>query len=559
MELSQFNPSTLKPRKNTDTALMQGLNIIREQYPPLFMALANHRTTRNEALTFYDKPWLRAIYMDQASHIVIMKCIQVGITEYALCAMFGMAQSGKRGMYLLPDDSWRQTFVADRIDGLMNRCPAYRDAITAVDKQSDSRVFKNIFGTAWKFAGSHAKTVGAVAGEKGKPKAAFEYQASALIIDEYDQHEQQDMSYFLDRLADEQNPTILNFGNPTVESRGIAVEFAKSDQKHWVVKCQCQQEQELDWYKHFVLRREDGQFELRDPGFRPICDACHRPFDRLGPSRWKKFNPKSKVSGYAVGRLFIYKGPTDIQELWVKFLKAQGNPSALQNFHNNWLGVPYENADLKVTEGLLAECAMKGPEVMTGPPDTPMFTLAGIDQGKHFHIKISKVEDGVRIPLCFAVLDRWDQVDGLLDEYQVGCAVIDAQGGGYAETRQFVERRDGAWMCLYVPKDKAGALYKADRKTGVVSVNRTEMCDVALQHMRSGLWLLPKNYASLHNGDVKAHLMAPVRTLDVGGRPIWTRGVDHFFHANVYETVAYLISGLTNSIRKPSSWRVTRA
>ena len=551
---------TIPTSNNPQLTLARGLSAIKPLYPRLYFALAHHRTTRKERLTFTDKPWLKAIYQDQAHHIVIMKCIQVGITEYALCSMFALAEAGKRGMFLWPDDSWLQTFVADRIDGLMNMCPEYAAAIGAVDKQSDSRTFKSIYGSAWKFAGTHARTVTPVKGERGKPKAAFEFQASVLIIDEFDHHDQRDMEYFYDRLGDEKEPIIIKLGNPTAENWGISVEFRKSDQKRWMVKCPCGTETELDWYKHFVVRGEEGQWSLRDKDFRAVCENCNQPFDRCGEGYWKKHNPKSVISGYAVSRLFVHKAGTDIQELWVKFLEAQGNPSALQNFHNNWLGVPYENADMKVTEALLEQCAAKGPEFMLGPPltETPMFLIAGVDQGKDFHIKISEVVDGVRIPRHFAIRQSWVEVNSILDAYQVGCVVVDAQGGGYAETRQFVEQREGAWMCYYVAKDKVGALYKTDRKAGVVSVNRTEMCDLSLQHMRQGLWLLPKNYATLCAGEVKSHLMVPVRMLDAGGRPIWTKGVDHFFHANIYETVALLVSGVTNSIRKSASWRVSR-
>jgi len=54
-----------------------GLDVISEKYPRLFMGMQHHRTTKGERLTFDDKPWLTAIYKDNSSHMVIIKCSQV--------------------------------------------------------------------------------------------------------------------------------------------------------------------------------------------------------------------------------------------------------------------------------------------------------------------------------------------------------------------------------------------------------------------------------------------------------------------------------------------------
>jgi hypothetical protein len=534
-----------------------GLQQIRAKWPTLYTALKYHRTTRGDALTFSDKKWLRKLYQDDAPQIVIRKCSQVGITEYAICRMITLAQQGKRGMYLLPDDSWRATFVADRIDGLMDRVPAYKRIIGHAEKTMDSRQFKLIHGVAWKFAGSHAKTAGSTGQDTKKPKAAFEYQASVLIFDEYDEHEQADLIYFNDRLADEVNPIVMKFGNPTIEGRGIADEFRKSDARRWNVTCQCGHEQELLWDKHFVWKDDGGTWRLRNEDGRPTCEKCGVAFDRLGSGRWVAGNPDAKVHGYAISRLFVFKSAHDILDLFDKFIDAQGNQSKLQNFYNNWLGETYENADEQITEGLLSLASVKGPETLGGWAATPQHRLvAGIDQGKNFHIRISELVNGARVPRYVGILTTWDQVNSVLDEYRVGCAIVDAQGGGYAETRRFVEQREGAFMCYYRPKDQVKTLYNIDNGKQIVEVNRTELCDLLVSSLKDGSYLVPKDFASIHGGEFKRQMMTPVRTLDAGGRPVWTKGIDHFFHASVYETVAVLVSGMSSSIASDRSWRI---
>ncbi len=528
---------------------------IKHRWPRLFYAMGYHRTTRDERLTFRDKPWLEALYKDNAKRMVIVKCSQVGITEFALCTMFALAEAGKRGMYLLPDDTWRQTFVADRIDGLLDKVPYYKAAVTSGDKQSDSRQFKNIFGTAWKFAGSNAKTAGSQGQDLKKPKAAFEFQSSALLIDEFDEHSQENLIYFWDRLVDEVDPVVILFGNPTISGKGIAAKSDESDQKVYMVPCDCGYEQELKWYKHFVVKTGAGTYELRDENGNPVCEECGSPFGRLNAGRWVAQNPTSKISGYAIGRLFIKKKETDIQDMFEQFKDAQGNQSKLQNFHNNYLGVVYENTDEKLTEPLLAKCAAKGPATIADiKVGDDLSCIAGLDQGKDFHIKVSKMVEGVRHSVFIGTAQTWGEVNGILDAYNVSTAVADAQGGGYAETREFVRNRDGAWMCYYVPKDRVAKLYDQNYQTQVVNTNRTEILDVAVKAFKDGLVVLPQDWLSMLDGQFYKQMLMPTRVIDAGGRPVWTKGNDHLFHAHAYETLALLISGMHNSVQEQRSW-----
>jgi hypothetical protein len=543
-----------------------GLEQLRTVWPRLYFAKKYHRTTRDEPLTFLDRPWLLDIYADHSPKIVIRKCSQVGITEYALCTMFSLAEEGYRGMYLLPDDEWRQTFVTDRIDGLLNRCPAYKIAVTSYledGKEADNRRIKNIFGSAWRFAGTNAKTSGSRASDIKKPKSAFEFQASVLMFDEYDEHEQANLSYFYDRLQDEKNPLIFLFGNPTISGMGIDAEFQKSDQKYWYVYCEhCGHDQVLDWYLHFVIENAPGSYQLRDPvGHNPICEKCGSPFNRLGRGEWKKCNPGSATSGYTLSRLFIYKRPTDISELWAKFMDSLTHPMKAQNFHNNYLGLPYENTRVKLTDPVLERAAVDLPSVHMFHIGGQVILVAGIDQGADFTISISELIDSVRHSRFLGLAKTWDEVEQILTEFSVGPCVVDAQGGGYHETREFVLKALGdRWMCYYNLNDQVSRIYLEDYETGVIRCNRTEILDAGVDQFKRGLVKHPKDWASLLDGAYRKHLLGPVRLIDPKGKPIWTKpgdGADHFFHARVgYETLATMVSGLENSYRKARSWAV---
>jgi len=506
---------------NQEQAQNSGLAQIQALWPRLYFALVYHRTTRDGRLTFKDKPWLKAIYKDKAKTIIIQKCSQVGITEFALCSMFALAQAGRRGMYLLPDDDWRATFVADRVDGLLNRCPKYMAAVTSVTengKEIDNKQVKNIFGNTWKFAGTNAKTAGSKKSDIKKPKAAFEFQSSVNFIDEYDEHEQENLVYFNDRLADEVDPMVFLFGNPTITGTGINRKFMESDQKYWHVKCDCGHDQVLDWYKHFVTEISPSVYELRNQKGHPVCVKCGEAFDRCGKGEWIKHNPSALSSGYAISRLFVHRRETDITELFQKFISGLSHPREAQNFHNNWLGVPYENTSVKLTEPLLDK-ATEDLATLNGFNIGGLLTLVGgMDLGKSKHIRASEVIKGVRYARFIGTLTSWDDVEHFISEFCIGPFVSDAQGDGYQEVREFV-LKDPAnrSMCFYNLKDGVNKPFVRDDDTGVTRTNRTEILDVGVDHFKRGLIKHPGDWAYIDNGDYRRHLLAPVRILDPTG------------------------------------------
>lgn len=536
------------------TAIDDGLGMIARKWPRLYTAIVHHRTTRGEHLTFKDKTWLRAIYKDNSPHIVLMKASQAYISEWAICDLFTLAKKGLRGMYALDSDTRRSAFVADRINKLCDYSPEYRQAIKATKGEADSRVLKTIYGRAMKFIGSRAKG------------AFYEFTCDAVWIDEYDLHEQDTLIYAQDRIKNSKQKHTRKFGNPTVEGRGIAAEFMLSDQKNWHVECdQCGHEQVLDWERHFVEDIGAGMFGLRDKAWetdsleepRPICTECHKPFDRMAKGRWRADNPDSDISGYQISQLFIRTEADDVLQYWKMFKAAHNNPTKLQHFWNNIIGMPYAMTTAKLTDFDLDQCANRGERIVkVRELRSELRMIAGIDQGSDYHVIISEVLDGIPIDRFIGTAYNWTQLVALLDAHNTVCDVIDAQGGGYAETREFVATREGAYMCLYVPKDRIKVPLKVDEETGVIEANRTEWCDIAVGNIKDRNLIVPPDYASIDDGQYKKQMLTPTRVFNPGGRPIWTKGNDHYFHANVYKTIAHEISGMNNSIRQSGSWRV---
>lgn len=531
---------------------------IRARWPRLYFAMFHHRTTGGLPLSFRDRPWLTQIYKDNSELLTLMKCIQIGATELMICDMFSLASQGKRGMYLLPDDGWVGLWVADRVDGLLERVPEYKAAVAKTRRDTDSRRMKTIYGQVWKFAGTHAKTQREGDATMKRPKHAFEFASDALIIDEHDEHEERDLAMFHDRLAAAKKPIVRVLGNPTIDGRGIKVHWEKTDAKVYEVPCEhCGHHQQLSWKKHFVKKRGAGVWvpqdsewdETREP--RPICESCSEPFNRLNRGRWVATNPKGRGSGYAISRLFVNVRGTDIRELLEKWNAAAYNQTEMQNIHNQWLGETYVNEDDKLTETILAKAA--GDYVTNGHKYTRC--TAGIDQGAKYHMHISEIIEGKQVKRWLGACGSLGQCVTIMNEVGVICAGIDAQGGSYQETREFVEVFDGAWMVYYRGKDVVRNRYRTDYDAGVIEANRTEVCDAMVASFKKGETVIPQNWRSIDNGDFKKQMLTPQRVIDPRGIPAWTKGVDHHFHAAVYDWIAWQESGIYDSKKVNTNWR----
>ncbi len=539
----------MKPNRESQKLIGAGMDVMAEKYPRLFMGMVHHRTTNGQRMTFSDKPWLTAIYKDKAHNLVVVKSSQVHLTEHALCAMYDFARRGLRGMYVLPSGTHRKTFVYDRIDRMKAHSPLYAEAVENLDdRKFDSNVYKMFFGAGWKFVGSNVR------GD------FFEFPCDVLFMDEFDLLDQENIVYAYDRLEDCKNPYVWKFGNPTREGFGILDEYMDSDQKEWQVDCgKCGHEQILDWYNHFVEKTPSG-WNLRHSSGSPLCLSCGEPFDRTGDGRWIALNPgRDRASGYRVSRLFVNKRGVarDIGKLFKQFIKAQNNPTALQNFHNNYLAVEYENIEFKMNEALMRKAALKMPVIFD--PEIHR-TVMGTDQGKKFTCTISMVLDGTLYDIVHTEVDTWGQVEALEATYNVVNHCIDAQGGGYVETRQFVKKKGMRWMVYYRAKDqiKTPVCNRVYDKQ-ILETNRTELLDLMVKSYKDGKTRIPMDWRTRAHGQFFKQMLVPSRVVDAGERPIWTKGKDHFFHSSAYRWLAYYVSGMKNSVMSKKSWSAGNA
>lgn len=549
-----------KPRKCSKRSLKDVSDTIKGFSPAGHLMLAAHRNTSGEQMTIKDRPWLYDILQDTAEKVVIAKCAQVGITETMICIMFHLAMTGHRGMYLLPTDTWRTTFVGDRLDKLIDRCPDYANLVKAGTRETDAKTYKSINGMGWKFAGT------ANPRKEVQPRAAFEFPADVLMIDECDLHDPSSLVYFMDRIAQSKRRRIFMFGNPTTEGRGVWSEWVKSDQKRWMIKCQaCNHWQELSWKIHFVEIGEDW-WRKRSTWPHPQCQnpKCGKAMNRLGQGAWVMADLSNPISGRKISRLFTDVRPDDIDALWGMFVEARWNPTRMQNLANNYLCEPYESVGFKLSEEDLRRAAVPHDprRVKTKIKKQHLPIWAGIDQGKAFHVVICGLwNDREYVLDAFHMPDDFNDLDTRLHNAGVDYAVIDAAGGGYGTTRNFVLTGENRLMCRYVPIERIKTAFVIDDEARVVEANRTESIDGVVMDVKSRRMALQPTWKTDDDGDFAKQLTSSNRVEDERGRPIWEHsGEDHYLHALVYAKLARdafrLHEGDAILDTEQESWRV---
>ena len=504
------------------------------KYPALFTAVEFHKNTKGQPLSFDNRHALLSLYKDDAKHIVVMKCVQVGVSEWLIVVALSKVKAGWSVIYTLPIESLRNTFVSNRIDKIINLVPYYRHGIKTATGQADQAGLKHLWGGAIKFVGTNSES------------SFLEFPADMLIIDEIDKSDTDNLKMANDRLDASDHKFKRVVGNPSFKKFGIHAEYLSSDQKLWHVK-NCNHEQPFDWFKNVVRRINENEYELRDRNWLSNsiqdigvhCSKCDKPLNRLSDGRWGGDFPERDKSGYQFNQIF---SPTKtIADMWDEFIQAQSDSTKMQVFYNSRLGLPYEGVGDSITEALLRAKCMADYLM----PSTAENCTMGIDVGKKFHYRISdEPEPGVRRAVAVGFCYTIEELSTKIQQYNVKHAVIDY----LPETRKSKELQamhpDIVWLCQYTSVKTGFWNVKADE--GTIHVDRTQAIDEMVAGILKGNNIIPKDFASLDNGEYLEHMEAPVRKFNEKSNPPrydWDEGgkSDHYFHAENYDALALRI------------------
>ena len=349
----------------------------------------------------------------------------------------------------------------------------------------------------------------------------------------YDEVELMDMEVIAKARGRQGNSQVKEevfIGNPGIPSRGIDQIFSESDQRHWQRKClHCG-----EWtcaeltFPECVKIRPDGTGYIG-------CMKCGKQvFVRDG--QWvPAYREKSNyMHGYRWSQLTSPNNdPAEILEDFTN--PPQGN---LADVYRLRLGLPYVSTEDQLTIGqVLSRC---GPFVMGNQDPGPC--SFGLDVGKTKRLVIGKRIGQKQFELVkVARLSSWDDISIMIQKFNCKSGVIDARPYEDEARRFQAEHKNiRIFLCEYSETTAISKSYNLN--TGMVKVNRTEICDATHNLVaEDGLLTLPRNCEEIRQ--FAKEVCNPAKILEVNKKTKQSlyryRGTeDHYRHALNYFSLA---------------------
>lgn len=224
------------------------------------------------------------------------------------------------------------------------------------------------------------------------------------------------------------------FSHPSASGFGVHRYWQKSDQKHWLIKCDKGHEQYLSWPDSIDKNKQIF-----------ICKKCGIELtdDNRRKGRWarKKGMEDAEYSGYWISLLMC---------TWIsaKEILDYHKDKSEEYFYNKVLGLPYVGGGNKLTWELFAQNLTH--EIITPAAEDKM--VIGIDTG----LKLDYVMGGREGLFYHGEAKDYDELDNHMRRWTKATAIIDA-GGDLIGSRKFKERWPGrVFLAYFKGADKKG-------------------------------------------------------------------------------------------------------
>jgi len=377
------------------------------------------KTDTGIPLDFKDHQFMWDIYRDMSPKQVIMKAAQVTMSTCATIKSFWVAKNKRMDLiYTLPTESDRNTFVG----GKVNRILAQNPILLEWTKDKDSVEQKQVGDNFIHFRGTWTQ------------KAAIMVPSDLNIYDEVDASKQDVIEQYATRLQHSKYRWEWVFSHPSASGYGVDRVWQKSDQKHWLIKCDKGHEQYLSWDKSIDKTKKIF-----------ICKKCGIELtdDNRRKGRWarKKGKENAEYSGYWIPLLICP---------WVSAKQILGyyKDKSEEYFHNKVLGLPYVGGGNKLTWELFAQNLTH--EIIAAGEDDRV--IIGIDTG----LKLDYVMGGQQGLFFHGEAKDYDELDTHMRRWPKAIAIIDA-GGDLIGSRKFKERWLGrVFLAYFRQSDKKG-------------------------------------------------------------------------------------------------------
>ena len=518
-------------------------------------------------------PWLLEMHMAEGQKIVGQKAAQMGYTEWALNkAFYTLDILGLSVLYVLPSSDDASDFSASRFDRALENSVHL------------SKLFSDVKNVGHKRAGNASLYV---RGSRSRSKLKS-IDTALLIFDEVDEMMQENIPLAMERQSGQRLDTkqVLKLSTPTIEDKGINVDFKESTQDHYHFKCpHCNRFIELDFPDNLVITADSE----RDPNIvnsHYICNLCkhalfYLPTNLLAQTELEQYTQSKaatlahkefggsghgvptysnrSVPGFYINQM--YSCTILPSDLATSYLKGKKDPTEETEFFNSKLGRTHAVAGAKVTEDELIKCGAGRSErrMANTPPKNGVRTM-GIDVGGVNHVTIEEwkftgqklagfiINDIAHPTVIYAGTtsgraDDFGELDHLFKEYRVDGAVIDAEPER-RESYKFATRFWGRVLLLdWLWSQQGRAVIIGPEEECTMKANRTSWLDLALGRFRQQTIDLP--------GDISAeycdHIREPQRIYkkDKYGNPVGyyeSAKADHFAFSRVFSELALALA-----------------
>lgn len=476
----------------------------------------------NKKWSFKGHEYQIEILNDVTPQLNARKCSQVGFSEITARQALGIGaiRQGIHIIYTLPTAAFSRVFTKSRIDPVIESSKTLRDMLSKDVDGSDQKRIGNSFIY---FRG----TIG--------QQSAISIPASALIHDELDFSDLDNVTTYSSRLGHEQEEDIFKrqFSTPTAAGRAIDAAFKDGSQKYYAVRHDsCGKVVIPDFFADSVIPGYDGDNskiraeDLRVPGFKfdlayLKCSACGNAISQenlINPEKrlWVATYPDRSIASYQVSP-FDVAAINPPSRTWRQIADFK----RYADWVNFKLGLTSDDAENSVLASIFEQNNQYGNFYSydwIAPKDwredmEPMFygAYAGLDVGKTSWFTVGMREPydwanpAKRRKMVVFYAERiyqdgsdWlgTRVGQLLQIFGINKLVIDA-APDFTTSMGLVQRYPGqVFACRYVPsvrRTKEGLMNNdLDEMSGVVSSYRTGSLDDTVKSLNSGMTVLPR-------------------------------------------------------------------
>ncbi|MCK4415257.1 MAG: phage terminase large subunit family protein [Candidatus Eisenbacteria sp.] len=475
---------------------------------------------------FEGHEYLRAIYDDTSSHVVLSKAAQIGGTTWAILRSLHACLSGLSVLYYFPTRTDVLDFSKSRVTPLLNDNAFLSKMMTETDTAGLKRI-----GDAYLYLRGMQSTVGM----KSVP-------GDMIVFDELDESPPAAKAMAKERLAHSDYKRIIELSNPSLPDYGIDEQFQKSDQRHWTLRCpSCGRwtapvkefPTKLGEEVRIILPRGDGSFYL-------ACPACEGELD-LAEGEWIADFPGRPTHGYRISQLFSAKvDPGEILEEY----RTTRFPD---RFYNLKVGIAWADRERRLDVAAVLSLCSEAPMVERSDHSCVM----GVDTGKELHVTVLRDEGEKKHLIHLAVVHDFGDLDALMERFHVRRCVIDGLPETHA-TRDFARRHPRrAYLCFFNEHQRGKP--KWDRDSFTVQTNRTEALDASRAAVRDKQLVLPRQQPIVEA--FAQHMSADAKILvedaDTGAKryKYIRTGPDHFSLAITYGLLA-----TTETLKRARVW-----